>query len=306
MTRPPRPNFVSQPLETVDEIPVFSATDRYVDNYRKIALDHLATMQPGHDNPYIENELWNQLDESTRELIRRHVEDGGRVLDVGVGLGRVLGPLTNLQRYGIDISHEYLRETRRKGIEVAFSRIEDMPYQDAFFDAVIACDVLEHVIDLHACTKQMLRVLRPNGLIILRVPYREDLEVYLQDGLPYEFIHLRNFDEHSIKLYFQKVHGCEIVEISTVAPHWQGETRLRYRLPSLASSIRSWIDSIPSTSVVIDDEGKSILRALSDVSLEALVAWINKIKRDTPKLFDAVRPHLLFDIEMNVVVKKVV
>jgi len=208
--RPPIPGYVKPPLEVIDGIPVFSAHDRYVENYKKIASDHLSAMQPGSDNPFIENELWIRLDQSTRDLINKYVADGACILDVGVGLGRVLGPLDRLQRYGVDISHDYLQKARQNNIEVAFSRIEDMPYEDGFFDAVVTCDVLEHVIDLHACTTQILRVLKPGGHLIVRVPYKEDLKVYLQEGLPYEFIHLRNFDEHSIRLYFQKIHECKV------------------------------------------------------------------------------------------------
>src|SRR3954470_22113911 len=95
------PRFIRTPLATVDGIPVFSETDRYVENYLKISADHLKSMRPGQDNPFIENELWVQLETSTRALIDKHVGDGARILDVGVGLGRVLAPLQRLQRYGI-------------------------------------------------------------------------------------------------------------------------------------------------------------------------------------------------------------
>lgn len=301
---PPIPKYINPQLEVIDGIPVFSVHDRYVDNYKKIAFDHLAAMQPGSDNPFIENELWIQLEQSTRALINKYVADGACVLDVGVGLGRVLGPLDRLQRYGVDISHDYLQKARENGIEVAFSRIEDMPYEDGFFDAVVTCDVLEHVIDLHACTKQILRVLKPGGYLIIRVPYKEDLKVYLQEGLPYEFIHLRNFDEHSIRLYFQKIHDCNVLEVSTVAPFWQGETRLRYRSFPREDPIRTWIENNMLKLLEIDAEGEGILRAMTAISEEDLIAWINRIKQENPDLFDFISPHLLLDIEMNVVIQK--
>ncbi|MFX8075194.1 class I SAM-dependent methyltransferase, partial [Acinetobacter baumannii] len=79
---------------------------------------------------------------------------------------------------GIDISLDYLRRAREAGISVCFSRIEDMPYKDGFFDAIVCTDVLEHVLDLNYCTAQILRVLRPGGVLILRVPHNDLLEVY--------------------------------------------------------------------------------------------------------------------------------
>ncbi len=296
--------FNRPPLDMVDGIPVFSTPDRYVDNYKKIASDHLASMNPTSDNPFIENALWTQLEESTRFFINKYVPNSASILDVGVGLGRVLGPIDRLQRYGIDISHDYLRKAKDNGIEVAFSRIEDMPYNDECFDAIVTCDVLEHVIDLHACTKQILRVLKPGGHLIVRVPYKEDLKVYLQDGLPYEYIHLRNFDEHSIKLFFLKIHGCNVLEISTTSPYWQGETRLRYRPPPREGALRQWFESEEFKGLSIDSEGQRILQSITAVSEEDLVAWINRIKQDEPDLFNIVSPYLIVNIEMNVVVQK--
>lgn len=41
------------------------------------------------------------------------------------------------------------------------------------FDAVIACDVLEHVPDDHSALSEVRRVLRPGGLAILTVPQRD-------------------------------------------------------------------------------------------------------------------------------------
>ena len=55
-----------------------------------------------------------------------------------------------------------------------------MPYEDGFFDAIVACDVLEHVIDLNECCRQILRVLKPGGVLIVRVPFKEDLSPYLE------------------------------------------------------------------------------------------------------------------------------
>jgi len=296
--------FNHLPLSVLDGIAIFSADDRYVDNYKRIAADHLAAMKPESDNPYIENALWTELEQSTRDLIEKHVPAGSAVLDVGVGLGRVMAPLTQYRRYGIDISLDYLRLTRDRGIEVAFARVEDMPYRDASFDAIVTCDVLEHLVEFDQGIKQILRVLKPGGHLIVRVPYREDLKVYLRDDLPYEYIHLRNFDEHSIRLYFEKIHRCKLLETTLVAAYWQGETRLRYRLPPEAVELRTLVDDARLAEAGLDEEGAGILRGLLAVSEEKLVAWINRIKQESPPLFELVKSHLILDIEMNAVIQK--
>jgi SAM-dependent methyltransferase len=236
--------YQGTPLAFEDGIPQFSRVDAYVENYQRIASDHVAAMAPGHANPFIQEELWRALEDSTRRLIVKHVPEGGRILDVGVGLGRVITPLTQYKRFGIDISMDYLRRTRHAGIEVSFSRIEDMPFRDGYFDAVVVCDVLEHVLDLDFCCRQILRVLRPNGTLIVRVPYREDLSPYVSPDLPYEFIHLRSFDEFSLQLLFEKVHRCQVVELQEVAPYLQGPPRMKLRQLPLGAPLIEFLRQV--------------------------------------------------------------
>jgi 2-polyprenyl-3-methyl-5-hydroxy-6-metoxy-1,4-benzoquinol methylase len=188
-----------KPIQVVDGIPVFSRPTRYIETYETIARDHLAAIRPGVDNPWIPNELWRELEESTKSLIREFATDGQRILDVGVGLGRTLSAFTTLDRHGIDISLDYLKVARGAGIDAIFSRIEDMPYEDDSFDIVVTCDVLEHVFDFHRCCAQLVRVLKPGGILVVRVPNRENLAPYLSPEMPYETVHVRNFDESGLR-----------------------------------------------------------------------------------------------------------
>jgi 2-polyprenyl-3-methyl-5-hydroxy-6-metoxy-1,4-benzoquinol methylase len=141
--------YSCKPESVQNGIPVFSRKDAYVENYEKIASDHVSQISETQENPFMEEELWVSLEASTRAYIQRHVRKGSRILDVGVGLGRLLEPLTEYKRYGVDISLDYLAIAKRRGIEVALAKIEDLPYQTGFFDAIVVCDVLEHVFDLN-------------------------------------------------------------------------------------------------------------------------------------------------------------
>ena len=94
------------------------------------------------------------------------------------------------------------------------SLIEDMPYAEGFFDVVVCTDVLEHVIDLNLAFDKILRVLKPGGILIVRVPYREELSGYLAPEYPYELVHLRSFDEHSFRLFVERIFNRQLVEYS--------------------------------------------------------------------------------------------
>lgn len=204
--------YKAAPLKHVDGIPVFSARNFYVENYERIASDHLSHLEKTGDNPFIPKEHWAEIERSTEALIRKYAPAGCRILDVGVGLGRLLARRPDLQRFGMDISMGYLQRARAEGIDVCLSLIEDMPYRDGFFDVVVTTDVLEHVLDLNQAFDKILRVLKPGGILIVRVPYREDLSGYLDPAYPYHLVHLRNFDEHSIRLLVEKVFNREFVE----------------------------------------------------------------------------------------------
>jgi SAM-dependent methyltransferase len=314
-----------QPLRVVDGLPVFSSVDAYVENYQRIAADHVAAIKPGQANPFIGDELWHTLEASTRALVAKHVAAGSRILDVGVGLGRLLGPLSQYRRFGIDISFDYLKQARGAGIEVAFARVEDMPFHDGYFDAVTVCDVLEHVLDLDGCVRQLLRVLRPGGVLILRVPYREDLSPYLAADTPYEFIHLRSFDEHALALLFGKIHRCAVVEHAQVAPYLQGAARLKLRLLPAQSGARRiagtdrprpqrrqrfWA-AIALARKEFAERGTldvphpmEVLRDATRVSEEELVAALYALKEQHPAQYRELAPHLVHGMDINMVVRK--
>lgn len=132
------------------------------------------------------------------------------MLDIGVGTGRLLASVSGVEKHGIDVSLNYLQRLVGGDVELAQGSIEALPYKDGYFDVVTCTDVLEHVVDLNQALRELRRVLRPGGAAVLRVPYLEDLAPYLHPDFPYQFAHLRNFDESSLRLLLEKVAGFEV------------------------------------------------------------------------------------------------
>ena len=287
-----------QPLRVEEDIPVFSEDDGYIKNYERIAVDHISSMKPESSNPFIEEELWLKLERSTRELITKYANRGDRVLDVGVGLGRTLGPLEQYRRYGIDISLDYLKIARKSGIQVFFSKIEDMPFKDSSFDLIVTTDVFEHVLDLDHCTREVLRVLKPGGKLIVRVPYKEDLSAYLSPDLPYEFVHLRAFDEASLWLHFCKIHGMKLCESATVAPYLQGAPRLKIRLLEDQDRLE-----LKNRIKKFGSEFK-LLKKILNYSSEELTTWIYNLKDKNRTAYESVAELLVYGMDINSVFEK--
>jgi 2-polyprenyl-3-methyl-5-hydroxy-6-metoxy-1,4-benzoquinol methylase len=205
------------PLETLlingELIPCFSKMDDYIRNYEQISSCHVNHMQKTGRNPFMDEAFWLASEEQTRKLISEFSKSGEKILDVGIGLGRLLEWFPDLDRYGMDISTSYLPIAKKKGINVCLSKIEDMPYKRDFFDVVVCTDVLEHVFDLYLAVKSLVEVLKPGGHLIVRVPYKEDLSFYLSAQNPYEFVHVRSFDDSSVQLELSVIHKLRMVKI---------------------------------------------------------------------------------------------
>jgi len=222
--------FARSPLSQWEGIPVFSTPDRFTENYERISADHLASLSEHGTNPWIPERLWREMEATTIDLIRKYSKPGHAILDVGVGLGRMLRNFPELRRHGMDISRGYLKASQAAGIDVCYSRIEDMPYKSGTFDVIVCTDVLEHVLDLHLCCERMLSVLKDTGVLIVRVPVYEDLSRYLDPEFPYEYVHVRNFDASSIRLLFERIFECKCLEL-TPGGYWPLGDRMKIKLP---------------------------------------------------------------------------
>jgi 2-polyprenyl-3-methyl-5-hydroxy-6-metoxy-1,4-benzoquinol methylase len=231
--------YARVPLRVQDGIPVFSQQDDYTDNYEQIAGDHLASLRQSGANPFIPEDLWIQTEDSTELLIAKYARTDTVILDVGVGTGRLLSRFPQLRRFGLDISFGYLEQAKSEGIEVCYARVEDMPYREELFDVVVCTDVLEHVLDLNLCCRKMLSVLKPNGVLVARTPFREDLSWYASPACHYRYVHLRTFDEPSLKLLFEKVLNCKVID-TTLAGYTTHEPKL---IPGASRAYRDFLVS---------------------------------------------------------------
>ena len=79
---------------------------------------------------------------------------------------------------------------------------------------------LEHVIDLNLCLKKIPSVLKKDGYLIIRVPYKENLQEYLKNSYPYNYSHLRNFDEESLLILMEKVFNLQFLELKRYVIFW--------------------------------------------------------------------------------------
>lgn len=134
-----------------------------------------------------------------------------RVLEIGVGVGHAIPFLyarhPAIEYYGIDTSEkivERLTGTHRETFVVA--SIENLPWKDLAFDAILMLEVLEHieVPRTFSVLSALRHRLSERGVLILSVPLREDLRrsyfICAHCGKPLHQIgHLRSYSPELLR-----------------------------------------------------------------------------------------------------------
>ena len=95
-----------------------------------------------------------------------------KILDVGCGTGANLKMLATYgQAEGVDISSQAVDFCRERGLNsVKLGAIEHLPYETDSFELVTALDVIEHLDDDVAGLREIRRVMRRDGRLLLFVP----------------------------------------------------------------------------------------------------------------------------------------
>lgn len=107
--------------------------------------------------------------------ILRELKLGGALADVGcfTGLASASYQATGFDSaIGFDSSREALTLAAARGIESRLWRIgeERCPAADSEFNAVVAADVIEHILDTDAFLCELWRILHADGLMVLTTP----------------------------------------------------------------------------------------------------------------------------------------
>lgn len=139
----------------------------------KYFLDALLWKLKAHFNEQSKSFLKNiAQDDGRYRIIRETVAQSGAgtVLDAGCGKGRYLKNLQqdfpNLILYGVDLSEKVLAFVP-KGVDTREGSLLDMPFPTASLDLVFTCEALEHVVYIDGAIREMARVIRPGGTLVI-------------------------------------------------------------------------------------------------------------------------------------------
>lgn len=124
--------------------------------------------------------------------ITKH-KPSGHLLDVGCALGLFLQQAINLYECdGCDISHYALSLAREKlpdKVRLIPNSIDHIEDQN-LYDVITCFDVVEHIPELDGVWKNLNRLLKPNGIIVLTVPVYDGPLGWLVDRMDKDQSHV--------------------------------------------------------------------------------------------------------------------
>lgn len=124
----------------------------------------------------------------------------GRTLDVGCGQKPYEKLFRSSQYIGMEIDTPENRQNKKADF---FYNGLTFPFQDGEFDSIVLNEVLEHVFNPYDFLSEINRVLKPDGMMLMTVPFCWD-----EHEQPNDFARYSSF---GLKAILQN-HGFEVIE----------------------------------------------------------------------------------------------
>lgn len=181
------------------------------------------TIQSFYENIYTDYLLegLSEFDSYERNHVLRRIyqqSNGERLLDLGAGHGNISKFFLDqgYEVYGIEWTTAGAKKLCKIGVQAIQHDIEDIPYQyaDNFFDEVFWGDNIEHLFFPEVVAKEIYRILKPGGRLVLSTPNHGwiiNRLYYLFKGVPrrteghkipiWEWQHIRYFNKVEIKRF---------------------------------------------------------------------------------------------------------
>jgi ubiquinone/menaquinone biosynthesis C-methylase UbiE len=169
---------------------------------------------------------------------------GDKILDIGGATGKNLKFYFDDKSYSfyvVDISKEALKNAQKNGFKTTCINLENsaLPFPDNFFNLVIAQELIEHLYDSELLLREVIRILKRNGIFYLTTPNIVSLPDRLRTLLGYkpgcmlsDNTHIRFFTHHNIKCLLKK-HGFKIIFSGTQGvylpfrlAHWRKDLKI--------------------------------------------------------------------------------
>ncbi len=119
---------------------------------------------------FIKKIFWLRIDTAIKFA---DINNDDIILDIGCNTGHLLKEIQNsghsCKCWGIDIEPKIMT-IKLSNCEFRVADASNLPFNDDFFNTIFALDTLEHLEDVESAIKEIHRVLKPKGILILSGP----------------------------------------------------------------------------------------------------------------------------------------
>jgi SAM-dependent methyltransferase len=210
--------------------------------------------------------VWRSGQARRLAMIRQWVDLAGKViLDNGCGLGQYLEQFApfSQQRFGLEIEPDRAVKAIATATGITQGVGEHLPFADSSFDFIFSNEVIEHVQDDTAYAAEMVRVVKPNGRILIFCPNRwypvEQHGIYWRGQYKFGNIplvnylpnplrnrlapHVRTYTKHGLLHLFTDL-PVEVIHHGRI---FGGYDNIEYRLPHLGKTIKKTLYAMEKT-----------------------------------------------------------
>lgn len=151
-----------------------------------------------------------------QQVIRKIPENNHqKILDIGCGDGVLLHLVSRkipAQLYGVDSSQVSLHYAKTKvKAEFILAQAEKLPFENNFFDTVLATEIIEHLTRPELMLAEIKRVLKPEGKLILSTPVK-------LTSIPEDKLHIKEFTRPELLRLLNQY--FRLVIITASHPRW--------------------------------------------------------------------------------------
>lgn len=150
--------------------------------------------------PFKKNRMWNQQKNIILKILNK---EPASVLDVGCRTGNFLlhfGEQT--KKEGVELSAQYAEVCKKRNITIYADFIENINFKHQY-DVVTCYALLEHIVDPIPLINNLKKLVKPNGIFVVLVPWHECLKEKLLYKLGIQW-HMFTPPEH-LNYYSKKI-----------------------------------------------------------------------------------------------------
>lgn len=182
------------------------------------------------------------------ELIHKY-KPSGNFLDIGTNMGfflRKAKQWKDWKLYGVEPSPSLSCMARKYfGLDIKTTSLKDACFENEFFDIITMTDVLEHIVNPGEILKEIRRILKPDGILFIKVPnglfnlFKLKIAGLAKKLKNYDIFdsyeHVVHYSGNTLKKIIKK-HGFQVIKTSIgkpiQLPAWHKYVGYYYQYPS--------------------------------------------------------------------------